>query len=196
VALHTIATAESVQVTIRKALSSAEKDNSTIYHDSLPDSLSLVPISGVAMVKASPPQDYYTSEKPLFGDLLPKGIRELMAQYQERLRELLHDLDGTANRITDEARSSLSALGLPASLEVLKSGGDLPDGLWRKIENVQRMGGLPELHRSAAACRPMSATHSLCRKLEDVENLAERARSTIDGIQNSIRRFASISSPP
>jgi hypothetical protein len=134
-------------VTIQKAKSSAEKDNSTIYHDLVPDLQSLTPVSGVAMVKASPPQDYYTSEKPLFNDLLPKGLRELMTLYQERVRTLLHGLEATANRITDEARSALSALGLPASLEVLRSGGDLPDGLWKKIENVQHMGGLPELHR-------------------------------------------------
>jgi hypothetical protein len=147
VALHTVATAESVLVTIQKAKSSAEKDNHTIYHDTIPDYQTLVAITGVAMVKTSPPPEYYSSEKPLFADLLPKGIREIMTQYQERLRTFLHDIEGNSHRISDECRSSLSALGLPASLEVLKSGGDLPDGLWKKIEHVQQMGGLQELQR-------------------------------------------------
>lgn len=142
-----MATAESVLVTIQKAKSTAEKDNSTIYHDSIPDYQTLAAITGVAMVKTSPPPDYYTSEKPLFSELQPKGIRELMTQYQEQLRSLLHETEARTNRVTDECRSSLSALGLPASLEVLKTGGDLPDGLWKKIEHVQQMGGLQELQR-------------------------------------------------
>lgn len=147
VALHTVATAESVLITIQKAKSSAEKDNTTIYHDTIPDYQTLVAIAGVAMVKTAPPPEYYSSEKPLFSDLLPKGIREVMTQYQERLRTFLHDVEANSHRISDECRSSLSALGLPASLEVLKSGGDLPDGLWKKIEHVQQMGGLQELQR-------------------------------------------------
>jgi hypothetical protein len=145
--LPTIATAEAVLATIQKAKALAEKDNSTIYHDSIPDYNSLPPVSGVAMVKPSSPPEYYSSEKPLFNDLLPKGVREVVALYQDKLRTTLNDIEKKTNQTTEECRSSLSAIGLPASLEVLKTGGELPESLWKKIEQVQRMGGVQELHR-------------------------------------------------
>eukprot|EP00602_Paraphysomonas_sp_CaronLab_P000755 CAMPEP_0185027374 /NCGR_PEP_ID=MMETSP1103-20130426/12346_1 /TAXON_ID=36769 /ORGANISM="Paraphysomonas bandaiensis, Strain Caron Lab Isolate" /LENGTH=1041 /DNA_ID=CAMNT_0027561333 /DNA_START=105 /DNA_END=3227 /DNA_ORIENTATION=+ len=164
--------AESVLATIQRARVSAEKDNSTVYHDTIPDLSSLSPIVPVPMVKALPMSALSTDEKPLFAGLLSKNVRELEAAYRQRADELLRNITAAATNATNEGRSSLSAIGLPGSLEVYKTGGVLPDNMWKKVQQVQSMGGLNELKR----------------KYEDLEGLAKRARNTIDGIENSIKR--------
>ena len=51
------------------------------------------------------------------------------------------------SKATNEARSTLSSVGLPGSLEAYKSGGTLPANLWAKIERIQTLGGVVELQR-------------------------------------------------
>lgn len=99
------------------------------------------------MVKPSSLPEYYSNDKPLFADILPKGTYEIMSLYKEKSQTLLQEVEKKSIAATDECRSALSAIGLPASLEILKTGGELPEGLWKKIEQVQQMGGIQELLR-------------------------------------------------
>lgn len=136
-----------MQKTIRKGIEIAEKDNSTIYHDRVPEYTSLQAVAPVPMVKATGLPEYYNKDTPLFASLCPKGVRELVTLRQQRVDALLRDVTATATSATNEGRASLSAIGLPGSLEVYVNGGELPDNLWKKLQQIQSMGGLAELKR-------------------------------------------------
>jgi hypothetical protein len=147
IALQTIATGEMMQKTIQKGLVVSEKDNSTIYHDRIPDYTTLQGVTPVAMVKSSPMPEYNCSDAPLFASLSPKAVREIVSLRQERVDSLLRDATAMATNATNEGRASLSAIGLPGSLEVHMTGGELPENLWKKLQQIQTMGGLQELKR-------------------------------------------------
>ena len=148
ISLQTVTTAEAVQKTIQKALTTAEKDNSTIYHDQVPDYSTLQGVSPVSMVKATPTlPEYYTNDPHLLSGLVPKAIREMSALRQERVDTLLREVTGLASAATNEGRASLSRIGLPGSLEVYLTGGELPDTLWKKFASIQRLGGVTQLKK-------------------------------------------------
>ena len=73
---------------------------------------------------------------------------------------------------TNEGRKQLSSVGLPASLETYKSGGEFPDNLWVSVQRVQSLGGASEL----------TERHT------DLEGAAQRAARSIEGIDASIAR--------
>ncbi|CAE7445101.1 unnamed protein product, partial [Symbiodinium microadriaticum] len=89
----------------------------------------------------------------------------------ERVDTLLREISGVASTATNEGRASLSRIGLPGSLEVYLTGGELPDSLWKKFAQIQSLGGVNELKN----------------KLQEVDALSDRARNTVDGILNSIK---------
>lgn len=152
-----------MQKTIQKGLAVSEKDNSTIYHDRIPDYTTLQGVTPVAMVKASYMPEFHSSETPLFASLSPKGVREIASLRQERVDSLLREATALASNATNEGRAALSAIGLPGSLEVYMTGGELPDTLWKKLEQIQSMGGLQELKRLvvlAVVCSSVLIIHA------------------------------------
>jgi programmed cell death 6-interacting protein len=167
-----IASTENVLAVINRARVNAEKDNDGIYHELVPDEHTLSDISPIQMVRCSDMPEYYNTEKPFFADLLPKEVKVLVAKHKEAVEMLLRDTTAAASKATNDGRAALSELGLPGSLELYKSGGQLPENLWVKIQRVQTLGGLSELRQ----------------KLSGIQMAAERARQTMDSIEVALQR--------
>ena len=178
----TLSTAETFLDAVKRLKFTAVKDNETIYHDPVPERGALAEVIPIAMVKPSQLPSYPTNpnvspEEPLFADVLPKEVRSLLTTYRERVASIVSQTESIATKATDAGRADLASMGLPGSLEVYKSRGTFPSNLWRKIQNVQARGG---------GASGLSA--DLMTKIEDLERLANRARTTIDSIDYSIRR--------
>lgn len=183
----TLSTAETFLDAVKRMKFTAVKDNNMIYHDVVPDTRSLSEIAPIPMVKPSPLPSYPTNpnvspEPPLFADVLPKEVRSLLNQYRERVSAVVNQTESAALNATNSGRSSLSAIGLPGSLEVYKSGGSFPSNLWKKIQQLQARCGKG----------PGGLAGDLASRVEDLERLADRAKSTMDGIEYSLRREESI----
>eukprot|EP01041_Mallomonas_annulata_P006038 gene6038-12173_t len=150
----------------------AEKDNKTIYLETVPVDATLSDVGVVSLAQVAPPVEYYAGEPLLFKDLLPRHSRTLLLRYQEQLEATVTRTAEEAVTASSNARTQLSAMGLPGSLESFKSGGGLPENLWSKVAHTQSKGGLQELHRQYNA----------------LEDAAQRASVTASSIEDSLQR--------
>jgi hypothetical protein len=115
---------------------------------------------------------YQASDHPVFQALLPKAVRKISAEGRDNMNGILSKATTVASEATNNARASLSAAGLPGSLESYKSGGELPENLWLKIQRVQALGGLRELQS----------------KFDALGNAAQRAILSMSSIDESLMR--------
>ena len=135
--------AAALQRTVAAAKTSAEHDNRTVYMERVPADASLAAVSAVSMVKPAPLTEYTTpaghekSAAVFFKDVVPREVLALLAATKERLGDVLAHSAGAVTLATNDARYQLSALGLPGSLETHKTGGQLPENLWVKVQRVQ-----------------------------------------------------------
>jgi hypothetical protein len=170
--LGSLSSGEALLKTITNAKTKAIHDNNSIYMESVPADSSLVPIIPVSMVKPASVPEYQTSEVPFFQNILPSRVRQIRGEFQNKIEEILTKAASVAGAASNSGRVTLSALGLPGSLESYKSGGKLPDNLWVKIQRIQTLGGKNEL----------------MLKLTELENSANRALQTMGIIQDSLLR--------
>lgn len=153
---------------IEKARAQAERENDTIYHDTVPVEARLAAIEAKAIVKPTPVADQIGTAFPdLFAKLIPFAVTEKLSIYQDRrdtlVRDELRGLD-EANQI---AVAMLSSMGLPGSIEALDTGygqdvsgdqdGLLPTALTAKHRAVIDGGGLPRLAELKDTARSLGA---------------------------------------
>lgn len=151
---------------------SAVNDLNTIYMESVPQDSSLTEISAVAMVKPSVVLDTVSGERVLFAQVLPKAVYEGMRKFDEVRKDLLASTNNSAVNATNYARSSLSSVGLPGSLEAIKSESPLPDSLWAKVQRIQTMGGFARLESTG----------------EELQDTSRRALMSMGNIEDSLNR--------
>jgi hypothetical protein len=128
--------AEALLHLIGSTRATAQHDLDTIYLESIPADNTLVAITGVAMVKPSALPDYASIHGPepiLFKEVMPKELLALNIQFYERVNNLFSVAASEAEFATSNARTALSSVGLPGSLEASKCENPLPDGLWMKV---------------------------------------------------------------
>jgi programmed cell death 6-interacting protein len=157
---------------VRHLKASAESDNSKIYLEQVPNPDTLPALTGAKMVKMIDFPEYYNTEKALFKDFTPSDVRAMVDSYRSQADAMYRQQEEAVTLASNNARSTLSAQGLPSSLEMYKSGGKLPENLWLKIEQIQRLGGVAEVQR----------------KLSEVMASAASANTTFENITNTIQR--------
>jgi len=114
----------------------AEKDLQTVYMEAIPRETDLVEITPVAMVRPSalPELENTINAYVLFAYVLPADISSLNTAYSKSIATIYQKTCETSDHLTSYARSTLSTLGLPASLEAIKSQDPVPPSLWTKME--------------------------------------------------------------
>ena len=80
-----------------------------------------------------------------FQDIQPKAIKLLILEAREKLEQWLLETSTLATFSTNEGRKKVSAVGLPGSIEIYKSGGKFPKQLLLEIEKLQLLGGVKDL---------------------------------------------------
>lgn len=171
--------ADSLLSVILTSRNSAIHDLSTVYMEAIPSDSSLAEIVPVPMVKPSTLPDLSallasegTGSQTLFRYVLPRPVIEANRQFYESVNSLYTSSQTNATNAMNLGKSTLSSVGLPGSLEVVKPENPLPEMLWQKIAKVQTMGGLDRLR-------------SL---LDDVKNSARRAVQSMSMIEDTLGR--------
>eukprot|EP01038_Epipyxis_sp_PR26KG_P009367 gene9367-12620_t len=164
--------AEGLLQVIISLKATAIHDLNTVYMESVPPDSSLSEITGVVMVKSANVFDNDVKEKPLFGELMPKAVINANIQFFEEVTNIFVISSSEADNASNIARSTLSSVGLPGSLEAVKSDIALPENLWLKIARTQSMGGLAALNSM----------------LDDIENSAKRALLSLSNIDECLDR--------
>lgn len=180
---------ETMLRTTTKSRTSAVKDNSTIYMDAMPSENQVPQVAPISMVRPSNTLEF-AGEKQLFDDFMPREVLALGRKYSEELSCLIRDQTLLAGDQSNLARSSLSSVGLPSSLEAYKCGDSFPPNLWQKIERVQSSGGVAELRRK------MQSLNENVRECEAaLFNVSAKLRREVDDDELFRTRCVGFSAP-
>lgn len=137
------ASVQQLKTLILQTLSAAEKDNNSIYLETIPRSSELKPISKAAMVKAILPDDKDIEAqqgKDLFAGLIPNSLRQRAEEFNSEVQGIVKQSSNDIQMHNDTARSQLASLGLPASVEAHEQGSGLPESIWNKVASCQDRG--------------------------------------------------------
>lgn len=157
----------------------AQHDLNTVYLESLPADSSLADVQPVAMVKPSTVDLSVADGLEIFKYVLPRAIMESNKNFYDEVTTYHTRTATEAENATNFGRSALSSLGLPGSLEVVKSDQPLPDTLWAKVQKVQSMGGAERLTSVLADLQAASAkAHGKMMEIDD--SLASEERTNAD----------------
>ena len=105
--------AEVLMRAVKTAKAAAERDNNAIYMERVPADTTIAAVAPVSMVKSSPMSGININERPLFKDLIPKSIKILSETAKESISDALRVAQTEADNATNEARVTLSSVGLP-----------------------------------------------------------------------------------
>ena len=143
--------AELLRAKIVKNRTVAEKDNSTIYLETVPAEVSLKPVGKACMVKVIEPDVPAAAPQPaLFATLLPKAIKEALITFQKQATALAATTEQDGREASKDVRQQLANVGLPGSLQAHESPAGLPEATWKKIQALrEKQSMVPDLQNQA-----------------------------------------------
>ncbi|KAG6448193.1 hypothetical protein O3G_MSEX005360 [Manduca sexta] len=151
-------------------LADAVRDNDFIYHERVPESAQLEPISRAAIAKPLPPPDRWApAGKDLFAPLMPAAVHAALQASSARRADLVNAEINKLRDATQLLNSVLASLSLPACLEDSSDEqGALPASIRDKARSVRDAGGVAELRRL------MAELPELLQRNRDILDEAER----------------------
>lgn len=135
--------ADALLAKVQEKRAAAEKDNRSVYMDVVPAEASLSRISPAPMVKALEPDLTADGQagKPLFATLLPRLVMHAVEAHRQALRSVSESASDLNDRLRNEARTQLAAVGLPGSIAAHNFSEGFPEPVWQKVQGCQRLGG-------------------------------------------------------
>eukprot|EP01105_Mastigella_eilhardi_P021503 TRINITY_DN520_c0_g1_i1.p1 TRINITY_DN520_c0_g1~~TRINITY_DN520_c0_g1_i1.p1 ORF type:complete len:663 (-),score=163.95 TRINITY_DN520_c0_g1_i1:994-2937(-) len=130
---------DQVGVRVTKAFLTAEKENDSIYHDTVPSTAALSTLSGKPMV-APVVVDPIPVEDP-FSALVPFAVRQSLTLYQERRYGLVSNEIKNIKDHNEIVKSALAEMNLPGAVEALESPTGIPQTLMDKHRTVASENG-------------------------------------------------------
>ena len=116
---------------VQESLSSFNKDNDFIYHQTVPAEASLSPVAKMQAAKAIPVSELYQGQDiqriigpDIFQKIVPMSVTESASLYDEEKAKLVRAEAENVETANGEMAASLDYLKLPGSLNVLKGGMD------------------------------------------------------------------------
>lgn len=162
----------SLESVIVKAHEAAEKENDTIYHDTVPASSSLPLIERKSMAKPLPlPENaVLTREKDPFLKLIPFAITEKLSVYQEKKDTLVRNELKAIDENNQIALATLSSMNLPGAIEAMEVSPGIPETLKGNMKVLKSEGGV----------------RLIIEQLDVIQRLAREDASILDGAVRSL----------
>lgn len=130
---------------VLKAQQTAEFDNSRIYHEQVPRDVPA--IEKKSLVKPILPEEIpLTEDSDPFFKLVPFAMLQSISIYGEMKASLVRTEISRIEEANGIARSSLSSMGLPGSLQAFESPTGIPQSLLDKVHILQSRGGIGKLY--------------------------------------------------
>lgn len=95
----------------------AERENSTVYLQRVPNFADLPAISPAPLVKALPPVDLDAAGEGLFAEVIPDGSARALSRYTDAVDGLIRQVNDSLAAASDDARLRLREWDLPESLQ-------------------------------------------------------------------------------
>lgn len=174
IALSILGSAETLLGVIASNKQTAIHDLNTVYMESVPSEASLAEVVGVPMVKVFPLPEIpsISGDRSPFDYLVPIEIFSLYTKTNQELQSISQNSNVECENAMNLGRMTLSSVGLPGSLEASKSDQPISENLWKKIQQVNLLGGYDRLKTS----------------LQDLQTTSTRSKQTIQQLQDRLRQ--------
>lgn len=149
----------------------AKHENDTIYFSRVPVTSDLPPIDNKVMVKIAemPPAPQLPSG---FDELVPASVRQDAARFKETVDNFVGQVRRGVQEKNEQSKANLNAMGLPASLDAIKSEKGIPNELWSKIQEIQLKGGVPALYELKQ--RVFTACETATKLSQDTQDMLQQ----------------------
>ncbi|XP_055336137.1 tyrosine-protein phosphatase non-receptor type 23-like [Paramacrobiotus metropolitanus] len=169
---------------VQQKSAAAKKDNDFIYHERIPDVLTLPPTKGASLVKGIPLNETDFASQDIFSRLVPISAHEKASLYSEKKASLLREITEKVENKDVELMSIVSALRLEQLL-IPASFTAIPQSLLDTMASLRGEGDVSRnISRQAETLN--DATEDVRRLNEDIGRLLEELKkSALDDAQRS-----------
>ncbi|EDV20985.1 uncharacterized protein TRIADDRAFT_38299 [Trichoplax adhaerens] len=141
----TLTDAKNLRNKITKAYQAAQKDNDFIYHELVPDKDRIPAVQGAAIGKPIRLNNPASANfKDIFADVVPLNIHNAVSRYNERQQDLVTSELKKLTDNTQQLKSLLAELNLPAAIEDT-GGNSVPQSLLDKSAALIQDGGVQKI---------------------------------------------------
>lgn len=125
-----------------------KKDNDFIYHARIPEVKQLCTIKPAVLAKAialSSPLTQGDKREDLFESLLPVSVSQGCQKVEAKKSEVVNEEIGRLKQATQLLNGVLASLNLPAAIEDVPGGAQLPPSIQQKAQEIRSKGGIKAL---------------------------------------------------
>ena len=175
---------------VQESLTSFNKDNDFIYHQTVPAEASLSPVAKMQAAKAIPVSELYQGQDiqriigpDIFQKIVPMSVTESASLYDEEKAKLVRAEAENVETANGEMAASLDYLKLPGSLNVLKGGMDQETTVDEEFRTwCEELAGHEPFGRAfdelqADKGRILSILDRCSKQLDQEESVCEKMRS-------------------
>ena len=179
---------------VLESLSSFNKDNDFIYHQTVPAEASLSPVAKMQAAKAIPVSELYQGQDiqriighDIFQKIVPMSVTESASLYDEEKAKLVRAEAENVETANGEMAASLDYLKLPGSLNVLKGGMDQETTVDENFRRwCEELAGHESFNRAfeqlqADKASILSILERCTKQLDMEESICEKMRSKYGG---------------
>ena len=158
---------------IVKNLDRAIKDNSIIYHETVPAVTGLPDIGQAVVARATTMPDWSKNpavpSRPILFRLVPEAIRVRAAEYYDKRNARVADIASRLKGLKEIEQAIMKECNLPSLLEVSQTSMGLPSSILDKSQFVRSNGGSESLQSSLETVEALKGDAK--QLLKQVENL-------------------------
>lgn len=175
---------QSLKATLQSLVETAERDNRLIYLQAVTSESDLLPVNGMAMVKAAIPQEVEypiprlhsgaggLGMRPLFERLVPYAVHLAISLYDDRKDSYVRDqIVSKKEELDQTSASTLQSLNLPGSIQALEIPDGIPTTLLQRAEELRQAGGSKHLRTMMQDALSVASTDR--KVLDDVTALLD-----------------------
>ncbi|RNA12130.1 programmed cell death 6-interacting [Brachionus plicatilis] len=142
--------------TIQVAHEKAKRENEYVYHERVPDYLSLKPLEKAALAKVIAVKFPISDEfRDLFATLVPMNVHNGLQLFKTKKMEAFNLEIGKLRQATELLNAALTTWNLPAAIEDVGAKSQIPQSLIDKSQMIKDKGGIARIDSMAAELPPL-----------------------------------------
>lgn len=168
--------------TIQLAYEKAKKENEYVYHERVPDYMSLKPLERASLAKVTNVKFPISDEfRDLFATLVPMSVHNGLQLFKTKKMEAFNLEIGKLRQATELLNAALTTWNLPAAIEDVAANSKIPQSLIDKSQMIKDKGGISRIDSM------MSELPSLLQRNTEILNETKRLLDEEERSDNELR---------
>jgi hypothetical protein len=164
---------ETLSGQITKNLERAIKDNSIIYHETIPTITGLPDIGQAVVARPIAVPDWSKDpsvpSRPILSRLVPETIRARSVEYYQKRNEMIEEIYSRLKGLKLNESEIMRECNLPSLLDVAQTNMGIPASILEKSQNVRSSGGAEALYSSLTTIESLKEdAKQLLRQVEEL----------------------------